>query len=316
MSELLIIIAGSMDLIVIALGGNALLSPSGEQSFSKENANMDRISRSIALLSKCYRIVITHGNGSQVGDELMRNEHAKRFINALPFYIINAETQAQIGSVIETSIRNSMQPLGIRNNVSVILSHVLVSGKDRAFRSPTKQIGPFYTKSELANELKLRKFRYIKSGQKYRRVVPSPIPDQILEIDNIALQSKSGVVIACGGGGIPVIKTNGTLKGIDAVIDKDLTTQLLANALGAKKMVILTNADCLYADYPSRGGPIMKVSAKLLKKNLSHFEEGTIRPKLEACIKFVENKGHEAIIGNIFKLDSIMEGKSGTRILE
>lgn len=312
----LIIIAGSMELIVVALGGNALLSPSGGQSFSKERSNMDRISRSIVELCKREKcnVVITHGNGSQVGDEIMRNEHAKKFIPQLPLYILNAETQAQIGSIIETSIRNSLQRLKIKREVSTILAHVLVDKGDGAFRSPTKQVGPFYTKGELNKELKLDRFDYIKLKGKYRHVVASPKPKRILEIDSIRVQCEKGIVITCGGGGIPTTKENGRLMGINAVIDKDLTTQLLANSIKAKRMVILTNTDYVYVDYNGTQHPVGAISSERLAKLIPESEAGTIRPKLEACMNFIENGGKEAYIGNIFKLDLILKGMSGTKI--
>jgi carbamate kinase len=302
-----------METIVIALGGNALLNPSGKQSFSTESNNMDRIAKDIALLSKKYNIVITHGNGSQVGDELMRNEHAKKFVPQLPLYLLNAETQAQIGSVIETSLRNSLAKLKIKKDVCVVLSHVVVESNDAAFKSPTKQVGPFYTKSELQAELKLDKFDYIKVGNSYRRVVASPKPKGIVELNSIKLLCKTGIVVTCGGGGIPTVKGKG-LRKLNAVIDKDLTTQLLANLLGVDVMLILTNADYVYSDYKSKKNPIKSTSAKLLKTRIGSFEQGTMKPKIEACINFVENGGKAAYIGNIFKIHDILNESTGTKI--
>ena len=305
-----------MAIVVIGLGGNALLSPYGKQSFSKENRNIDRISKDVLkLCKKNYKIVITHGNGSQVGDEFARNEHSKKFMPKLPLYVINAETQAQIGTVIETALRNNLNDLNVKTGVVVILSHVLVDGKDKAFKRATKPIGPIYTKKELQNELKIDKFEYIKVGSGYRQVIASPRPRQILEEQSIKDQLEHNIVIACGGGGIPVVSDKGRLYGADAVIDKDLTTQLLANSIKADKMVLLTNARCLYKNYgATKPQPIKSTSAAELRATLDDFEEGTIRPKLEACIKFIENGGNEAYIGNIFELDHILAGKSGTRI--
>lgn len=305
-----------MKSIVIALGGNALLDPSGRQSFAKENKNINRVSRDIARLCKDgdYRIVITHGNGSQVGDEVLRNEHAKKYVPKLPLYVLNAETQALIGTVVETALRNNLILLGIKRDVCVILAHVLVERNDRAFKRPTKQVGPFYDKKELDKELKLEKFNYIKSGSKYRRVVASPKPREILEVETIRDEFSKKIIVTCGGGGVPTIKSGKGLSGINAVIDKDLTSQLLANSIKAESLVILTNADYIYADYKKKKGKIKKISARILRKNLDKFEEGTIRPKVEACINFVENGGKEAYIGNVYKLDSILKGSSGTKI--
>jgi carbamate kinase len=249
--------------IVIALGGNALLDPSVKQSFSKENRNIDNVSHSIAELSKKgYKIVVTHGNGSQVGDEIMRNEHAREHVPKLPLYILNSETQASIGTVIETSLLNSFAKLNIKRDVCVNLVHVLVNEKDPAFKRPEKRVGPFYTKKELDKELALDRFSYIKSGSKYRRVVPSPRPISILELDAIKRNMDKSIVITCGGGGVPVIRKKGILYGIDAVIDKDLTSQLLATSIKADTLIILTNADYVYDDSRKKDGGIKEVTAK------------------------------------------------------
>lgn len=301
-----------MRTLVVALGGNALLDPSKEQSLSVEEKNMSRIADSILSIRKDYNIIITHGNGSQVGDELMRGEHAKKYVKRMPLYALIAETQATIGTVIETSLRNSSKGRGI--DACVVMAHVLVDSKDPAFNKPTKQVGPFYTKGELERELKLDRFRYIEHKGRYRRVVPSPMPIQILEMDAIKDSMKRNTVITCGGGGIPVVMSGKTLKGIDVVIDKDRTTELLASSLGAETMIILTNGPYIYWDYEKRKGKIKEIKAEELKKGMGSFEEGTIRPKVEACIKFIENGGREAFIGDVSKFKEILKGKSGTRI--
>lgn len=303
-----------MDSIIIALGGNALLAPSSNQSFSKENSNMKKVAKSIAELYKRKNcsIVITHGNGTQIGDEIMRNEHAKKNVPKLPVYVINAETQASIGTLIEIALRNSL--MSTNRNVCVILTHVVIDKNDPAFKKPSKQVGPIYTASQLKEELRLGKFDYIKVGAEYRRVIASPKPKIVLEADSIKERHSNEIVIAGGGGGIPLIKKGDQLIGIEAVIDKDLTTQLLANSIGAKKMIILTNANYLYADYRKKKGRIREIHAKVLKKKLETLEAGTIKPKVEACIRFIENGGKEAYIGNVFELGAILEGKSGTKI--
>lgn len=305
-----------MKTLVIGLGGNALLDPSGKQSFATENRSIYHITKSIALVSKStkFRILITHGNGSQVGDELMRNEHAEGSVPKLPFYLINAETQASIGTVIETSMRNSLNSLGISKEVCVVLSHVLVDKNDPAFEKPSKQIGPMYTIEELKDELKLDRFNYLKIGSKYRRVIASPKPVGILELKTIKY-ARGDIVIACGGGGIPVIVDGKGIAGVSAVIDKDFSTQLLANSVGAETMVILTNAGCIYRDYKRKKGQIKNIAAKDLKKMLPDLEEGTIRPKAEACVRFIENGGREAYIGNALRLGRILNHTSGTRII-
>ncbi len=305
-----------MERIVIAVGGNALLDPSGGQSISRENRNMTKVSDSIAKLCKTgsYSVVVTHGNGSQVGDEIERNEHAKSRVPKLPLYALNAETQATIGSVIETSLRNSLAKAKVKRGVCAILAHVLVDKRDAAFGHPTKQVGPFYTRAELRAELRLDRFDYIERNGKYRMVVPSPEPLRILEIDSIKAAANEGIVVTCGGGGIPSSVEGGRVRGVNAVIDKDLTSQLLATSLGASRLVILTNADRLYRDFSDRGSGISEIRASEAKRLARGMEEGTIRPKAEACARFIENGGKAAYIGNIFELEGILAGRAGTTI--
>ncbi len=305
-----------MGTIVIGIGGNALMQPSGKQGMAEELRNINRVADSIALLCKkgSDRIIVTHGNGTQVGDELERNEHARRYVPELPMHLLTAETQATIGSVIATALRNRMNAHRIDRNVEVLLAHVLVDRNDPAFIKPTKQIGKLYSMAELRKELKLGRFDYVKSGSKYREVIASPRPKVVLEADAIARAARHSVVVTCGGGGIPMAMGNGKLAGVSAVIDKDRTTGLLASSLKAERMVILTNSDYVYYDYPKKGKPIRNAKAHELRKALGRFEEGTIRPKLESCIDFVEKGGREAYIGNIFMLERILSGRSGTKI--
>ncbi len=306
-----------MKTIVIALGGNALLNPSGKQSFERESRNMDIVAGSIAALCKrgVCKIVVTHGNGSQVGDELARNKHAKKFVPELPLYTLNAETQATIGTVVEMSLLNNFKRLGLDVPVSIVLAHVLVDRNDMAFKRPSKQIGPFYSKKELREELRQGRFDYIKTRKAYRKVVASPMPKKIIEIESIKAGIKGGVVVTCGGGGIPVIKNGNRVLGINAVIDKDATTQLLANSISADLMVILTNSDYVYADFERKKGAIKETSAGNLKRVLDRFEEGTMKPKVRSCIRFIENGGKAAYIGNVYKLLEILDGTSGTKIV-
>jgi carbamate kinase len=306
-----------MKTVVIALGGNALLDPSGKQSLSKENKNIDMVTREIALICKnsSDRIIITHGNGSQIGEELMRNEHAKKYVQKLPLRLLNAETQAVLGSIIETSLLNNLKTVGSKKDVCVVLTHVLVDEKDPAFRKPLKQIGPFYSKRELEEELKLDRFEYIRYESKYRKVVASPKPNRILELDTIRREADKNIIVSCGGGGLPVINKGNRLVSVDAVIDKDLTSQLLATSIGADMLIILTNADYIYRDYKKLKGPIKKITAKELRVMAGSLEAGTMRPKVEACIEFIENGGKAAYIGNVFKLSLILNGRSGTKIV-
>ena len=306
-----------MKTIVIGLGGNALLSPGKSQKVGLELKNAERAAREIAKIVKTekYNIVITHGNGPQVGDEQIKNTNSRRVVPELPLYMLNAETEASIGTALEIALRNELKRMHIGKGVCVILTHTVIDEKDRAFLMPTKPIGPLYSKNELEKELKFRRFSYIKVGLKYRMVVPSPKPVSILEFEIIKSIADRTLVIAAGGGGIPIIKRDTGFVGVEAVIDKDMTTQLLANLIDADEMIILTDVDFVYKNFKNRKGAIRKVSAKDLKASLGAFEEGTIMPKLAACIKFVENGGRIARIGNLYKLDAVMMGESGTAII-
>ena len=306
-----------METIVIGLGGNALLSPGRSQKVSLEHKNAARAVRGIADLAKTdkYNIVITHGNGPQVGDELVKNDHAKKIVPKLPLYILTAETEASIGTILETELRSSLRRLHVDKDISVILTHVIVERKDKAFLKPTKPIGPLYSKLELERELRLENSRYIKINSKYRRVVPSPVPIKILEAGTISRLVNSTIVIAGGGGGIPVFLDNGNYVGAEAVVDKDRTTQILANSINADKMVILTDVDYVYSEFKSRKNPIKSIKADVLKGILDRFEEGTMRPKLDACIRFIENGGKAAYIGDLYRLNDILKGETGTVIM-
>ena len=238
-----------MDAIVVALGGNALLQRGEKPSFHLQMKNISETAWRLAkvMAKSRHGFVITHGNGPQVGDEFLRNFFAKGEIPKLPLHILNAETQAMIGSMLELELGNELKRQGSGKRVSTIITHVLVSRKDPAFEKPTKPIGPFYTEAHLERELEEEKFHYAKVDGEYRRVVPSPRPLEILEINEIeALAKRGDIVICCGGGGIPVFNSGKAHMGAEAVIDKDSTTQLLSNSIGAKRMVILTNVDYVY----------------------------------------------------------------------
>lgn len=274
------------------------------------------MARSIAeLYSSQRRIIVTHGNGPQVGEELERSELAMKRIPKMPLYYLTAETQAVIGSEIETSLVRELARMGKRTDVSTVISHVVVNPKDKDFKNPTKPIGPFLSKEQLDEEMGSGKFLYIDTPSGYRRVVASPKPHRIVEFDAINNLSKMGIVIACGGGGIPVIDEDNRYKGVNAVIDKDLTTALLASSIKADKMVILTDADQLYMDYKRKRGAVKWIHVPEIQIILDSFEEGTIRPKIEACIEYLSAGGKEAYIGNVYELREIIRGKAGTKIL-
>ncbi len=298
--------------IVIAIGGNAISNPASMGDPRSESASIRRVAREIArLYLKRHRIVVTHGNGPQVGRELERNELAAKAIPELPLYYLTAETESVIGSAISTALSEELLLLKRKPEVCTVISHVLVEQKGRA---PRKPVGPFLNASELRSELRRGRFEYIRKGDRYRRVVPSPRPLVLLEADMIRFLSASGIVVAGGGGGIPMVSRSGRYRGVEAVIDKDLTSAILANGIGADKLVILTDTDYLYTSAEG-GRPIQKITVSALSRMLGSLEEGTMRPKVQACIDFIRGGGRAAYIGNLYKLKEILNEESGTKII-
>jgi len=316
---------GSEGLVVLALGGNALLRKGESGSFSEQFENVKKTAKILAdLIERGYMIVITHGNGPQVGATLLRHDAGQKIydVPAFPMDVCGAETQGFIGYMIQQALGNELKKRGIGRGVVTIVTRVLVDDKDPAFKSPTKPVGPFYTREEME---KIKKehpdyvFKEDKARGGWRRVVPSPDPKKILEGDAIKSLVNSGfIVVASGGGGIPVIETSEGIKGVEAVIDKDLTGEKLASLVRADKFVILTDIDGAYLNF---GKPnqkkIEKIRAEELKKYVEegHFAEGSMLPKILAAIRFVENGGKEAIIAELDQLINAINGKAGTHVL-
>ncbi len=306
-----------MHLTVIALGGNALLRRGQRPTFATQNRNTRLAAKSIVRYIDKYDcgIAITHGNGPQVGEELLRNESARESVAQLPLHILTAETQAFIGSMLESAIMSEARARRIDIKIATVLTHVVVDMDDPAFMKPSKPIGPFYDRGQLARALRSGRFDYVKTGGAFRRAVASPRPIEILELSLVKKLLDDGCVVICaGGGGIPVANVNGRMVGADAVIDKDLTTQLLANGIGADTMVILTDASRLYADYSDKRSGIKEARVADLERMVDSLEKGSIKPKVEACIRFIRNGGRAAYIGNLFMLNRIMDRTSGTMI--
>lgn len=304
--------------IVLALGGNAIMSDS--RTFESQYRTVYSATKEIAKLAvEGYRIAITHGNGPQVGDTLLRHESAKKVVPPLPLFACVAETQGLLGLMIQASLLDHLNRLGKRINVVSLISKVRISPKDPAFKDPTKPIGPTYTKDESDAMVQADPSFTVKeiTPSKYRRVAPSPDPISVLEIDAVKeLVKRNYIVIAVGGGGIPVIDGK-KISFADAVIDKDLASERLATGIEASKFVSLTDVDGVYVNYGSENRELLrkiKVSEmkKLLKKG--EFEEGSMEPKVRASVRFVENTGHEAIIANLSKIREALKGNSGTII--
>ena len=308
------------DLIVVAVGGNALLSRSEAMSADEEFRHAMAITASVVRLIKAgHRVVLTHGNGPQVGAALLRSELSAGSLYRLPLDCCVASTQGEIGYVLQYAMWQSMQREGINVPVVSVVTQVLVDRNDPAFTHPTKPIGPFYPNDVAERYQKDYGWTVVRDGkQGYRRVVPSPKPLAIVEFEAIRACVDHGlVVIAGGGGGIPVFNDHDITKGVEAVIDKDLTSALLASQLGADVFVIVTGEERVYLDFgkPTQRG-IERMNMEQCREYMAQgqFPEGSMGPKVEAALGYLERGGKEAIITDIEHLLEAVDGESGTHI--
>ena len=306
--------------VVIAVGGNAILQPKQEPSFETQMENVKKSAEQIAKIEAMdYEIVLTHGNGPQVGNILQQNDMAKQVVPPLPLDACNGESQGFIGYMLEQALKNTLRKNQSSANVATLVTEVEVDRHDPAFDKPTKPVGVFYTREE-AEELKATKgWDMVEDGGRgYRRVVPSPMPLMIHGIDAINhLLEQNIIVIAGGGGGIPVYKTEeGYLQGLEAVIDKDRTGRKLAEQVNAEILVILTDVSNVYINY---GQPDQKKLEEICVKEAQRylddgqFAAGSMGPKIEAGIEFAKT-GRTAIICSLEEADLALRGKAGTRI--
>ena len=301
-----------MTLTVVALGGNALMRPGERGTAAEQRANLRETCEALRPLLGDGDLVVTHGNGPQVGNELVRQERAADEVPPLPLYLAVAKTQAEIGALIEVEL----VPVAGRPVVCV-LSHVRVDEEDPAFESPTKPVGPFYSE-EQARELERDRGWDVRedAGRGWRRVVPSPRPLEVIELAAIrALLADGTIAVACGGGGIPVASRDGRLNGIDAVIDKDRASALLAIALGADRLLILTDVDAVSSGW---GTPeqreLRNLDVATAEALLPELAAGSIGPKVEASLAFARETGHEALITSAAALAEALVDRAGTRV--
>ena len=302
------------------MGGNALLRSGQSGSFEEQDANFQPAARKIADLVQDYKVVVTHGNGPQVGYILLKNEIAKKYAPPFPIDACGAQTQGWIGYMIQQSLKNILKARGIEKEVITLITRIKVDKNDPAFQNPTKPIGPFFNEGQAVSIMRERPDWTIKEyvGRGYRRVVASPKPLQIVESYAIRTMVEAGfLVIACGGGGIPVIDNNGTLAGVDAVIDKDLASERLATLVGATKLILLTNVDGLYENYgKSNQQLVSKIRLNEINRpKIADLEAGDMGPKVRASIAFIQNGGKEAVIGNLKRLSESLDGNAGTHIV-
>lgn len=307
--------------VVIALGGNAL-EEKGLPPTSQSQMNVvSKTSEYIAELSACgYELVIVHGNGPQVGRILLATEAASHVTPALPFDVCGAMSQGYIGYHIQQALRKSLEKRNRHLPVVTVITQMVVDEHDPAFESPAKPIGPFYTETE-ARALEKEKGYVMKedAGRGWRRVVASPEPLEIVEIDTIKTLWDSTITVTCGGGGIPVVRNaDGSLRGVAAVIDKDLAAERLAEGMEADILMILTEVEqvCLYFNTPDQKA-LGRITAAEAKQYVDegHFAPGSMLPKMQAAIRFAESKaGRKAIITSLYKAEEALAGRTGTVI--
>jgi len=299
--------------LIVALGGNALIKFGEEGTTEEQFRNLKIPISQIAELARNYNIIITHGNGPQVGNLLLQQE-ATEFVSKRPLQILVAETQGQIGFMIESTLDEELMKIGLDEEklFLTVLTYVKVDPEDPAFKNPTKPIGPAYPVRTKQGQ--------VKTAKGWRQVVPSPKPKKIYQWREIKklMELGSWIVIACGGGGIPVIKEEKRLYGVEAVIDKDLASSKLAEQVKANILLIATDVEKVAINY---GKPdqedLEKLSVSDAKKYLKEgqFPAGSMGPKIQAVINFLEAGGEKAIITSIEKINDALEGKAGTQII-
>jgi carbamate kinase len=311
-----------MKKVVVAIGGNAL-APAGESGdASSQRRRIESTAGRLAdLVQAGHDLVVTHGNGPQVGNILLQNEETRHLVPPMPLDVCGAESQAQIGYVLAQSLRNEFASRRIDRDVGCVVTQVLVDANDPAFANPTKPIGPYYAREDeiIVKKAKGWKMVFDQRGG-WRRVVPSPRPVDVVEKDIIRRLLGDGegrVVIAAGGGGIPVIRRDGKLIGVEAVIDKDLAAAVLARSIGWKHLVIATDVPRVALDFGKPSQQFLdRLTVSDAKKYLGQgqFPPGSMGPKIDAVVGFLEHSGERAVITDLEHLVPAVDGKAGTRI--
>jgi carbamate kinase len=307
---------------VIAIGGNSLIRAGERGTIDDQLGNAHATARHIVrMVERGWRIVITHGNGPQVGAALLRSERAAGEVYTHPLDVCVATTQSEIGYIIQRAMEYELRQIGLFTPIMTVLTQVRVDESDQAFTHPTKPIGPFYSKATAEEKQKTLGWDIVEDAARgYRRVVASPEPVEVFEEDIIRKILNLGmIVIAVGGGGIPVIEREGYLVlGREAVIDKDRASSLLASGLGADSFIICTDVEQVYINYKK---PTQQALGRITVDELEtyvkqgHFAAGSMGPKVESCIRFVRKSGHTAVITSFEHLLDALDGKTGTHVL-
>lgn len=309
-----------MSRLVVALGGNALIRRGQPGSTEVQRRNLEEAAHALhALIADGHELVITHGNGPQVGFLALEAELAADVVPAPPLDVIGAESQGQIGYLLEQALRGELARAGDPRDVVTVLTQTVVAADDPAFGRPTKPVGPVYdeaTARRLAGE---RGWRVAPDGSGWRRVVPSPDPVRILEAAAIrGLVERGTLVVASGGGGVPVVEGADGLRGVEAVIDKDLAAVVLARAVGADGLLLLTDVDGVQRDWgtpDARPLPVLPAPEARALLAAGALGAGSMAPKVEACLRFLATGGTCAAIGSLPAAAETLAGRAGTRVV-
>jgi carbamate kinase len=306
--------------VVVSLGGNAILPSNRAGTIGEQFLVTQKTLRGVVGLVHDHRVVLTHGNGPIVGNILIRNEAARDQVPPMPLDVCGADSQGGIGYMIQQTLRNLLHEQGLDREVATIVTQIVVDPDDPAFRSPTKPIGPFYDEQQARELERTKGWKLVQdAGRGWRRVVPSPKPRRIVELPTIrSLHDAGHVVVASGGGGIPVVEaSDGSLQGVEAVIDKDATAVVLAHALGAEILMTVTAIDRVAIDF---GKPtqqwIDSMSLDQARRHLKdgQFPAGSMGPKIEAAIWFLEKGGKGVCVSSPGMIHEALQGRAGTWI--
>ncbi len=309
---------------VIALGGNAIIPVGQEGTYDQQVAITRGTMTQVARLAAAgHQVVMTHGNGPVVGNIILRNDagHAKYGLPGMPMFVCGADSQGGLGFMIQQALGNALRDAGLDMSVATVVTQVLVSRDDPAFANPTKPIGPFYDERQARLLERENGWSVVKdAGRGWRRVVPSPLPRKVIEWEAIRTLVDGGVLtIATGGGGVPVIRDEaGHLQGVDAVIDKDRASALLGQLIGADTLVIITQVVVVYAGFgtPEQEAlPVLTADRAAAMLAAGEFPPGSMGPKIESALSFLEGGGREVLITSPENLLAAIDGRSGTRIV-
>lgn len=306
---------------LVAVGGNSLIRAGEKGTIAEQLANTRRTAAAIrSMIELGYRLVVTHGNGPQVGAQLLRSERASDVAYSQTLDVCGAASQGEIGYLLAQSLNNEFASTGLKIPVICVVTQTVVSADDPAMLHPSKPIGPFYSRTDAEEKRRSLGWQIVEDAARgYRRVVPSPEPLEIVELELIRDLVDDGALVVCtGGGGIPVLREDGVLRGVEAVIDKDRASAVLASQLGVDLFAISTDTDFVYVNYKKQDqSPILRATVSELEEHhrAGHFPPGNMGPKVESVLSFLRHGGKEAVITSFEHLADAVKGSAGTHII-